>query len=102
MSVLSPIDRDLALVFPPLLPAPLRATLAERGIQLVEAPDEELDTLGCNVLAVGPRHCLMLEGNPETRRRLERAGAEVTVFAGEEICVKGGGGPTCLTRPLVR
>ncbi len=102
MSVLSPIDRDLALVYPPLLPAPLRAALAERGIQLVEVPDEELDTLGCNVLAVGPRHCLMLQGNPETRRRLERAGAVVTVFAGEEICVKGGGGPTCLTRPLVR
>lgn len=102
MSVLSPIDRDLAVVYPPLLPAALRAALAERGIQLVEVPDEELDTLGCNVLAVAPGRCLMLQGNPETRRRLERAGAEVTVFAGEEICLKGGGGPTCLTRPLVR
>jgi len=102
MSVLSPIDRDLAVVYPPLLPAPLRAALAERGIQLVAVPDEELDTLGCNVLAVAPGRCLMLEGNPETRRRLERAGAEVTVFAGKEICLKGGGGPTCLTRPLVR
>ena len=68
----------------------------------MEVPDEELDTLGCNVQAVAPRRCLMLEGNPETRRRLERAGAEVIVFVGEEICVKGGGGPTCLTRPLVR
>jgi N-dimethylarginine dimethylaminohydrolase len=102
MSVLSPIDRDLAVVYPSLLPAPLRAALVERGIQLVEVPDEELDTLGCNVLAVAPRRCLMLQGNPATRRRLERAGAEVAVFAGEEICVKGGGGPTCLTRPLVR
>jgi N-dimethylarginine dimethylaminohydrolase len=73
MSVLSPIDHDLAVVYPPLLPAPLRAALAERGIQLVEVPDEELDTLGCNVLAVGPRRCLMLEGNPG--RRLEPAHA---------------------------
>jgi N-dimethylarginine dimethylaminohydrolase len=102
MSVLSPIDRDLAVVYPPLLPAPLRAALAERGIRLVEVPDAELDTLGCNVLAVAPRRCLMLAGSPEARRRLERAGAEVAVFAGEEICVKGGGGPTCLTRPLAR
>lgn len=102
MSVLSPIDRDLAVVYPPLLPGPLAAALAERGIAQVAVPDEELDSLGCNVLAVAPRRCLMVEGNPETRRRLERAGAEVTVFAGQEICVKGGGGPTCLTRPLAR
>jgi N-dimethylarginine dimethylaminohydrolase len=102
MSVLSPVDRDLAVVYPPLLPAPLRAALAERGIRLVEVPEEELDSLGCNVLAVAPRRCLMGDGNPETRRRLERAGAEVTVFAGREICLKGGGGPTCLTRPLAR
>ncbi len=102
MSVLSPIDRDLALVYPPLLPPPLGAALDERGIRRVEVPDDEFDTLGCNVLAVAPRRCLVVEGNPETRRRLERAGAEVTAFAGREICCKGGGGPTCLTRPLVR
>lgn len=102
MSVLSPVDRDLAVVYPPLLPEPLRAALAERGIQRVAVPEAEFDSLGCNVLAVAPRRCLMVDGNPETRRRLERAGAEVTVFAGEEICIKGGGGPTCLTRPLAR
>lgn len=102
MSVYSPVDRDLAVVYPPLLPRELRTALAERAVRLVEVPAEEFDTLGCNVLALAPRRCLMLEGNPRTRRRLERAGAEVIVFSGAEICVKGGGGPTCLTRPLVR
>ncbi|HEX5759621.1 MAG TPA: arginine deiminase family protein [Thermoanaerobaculia bacterium] len=102
MSVWSPVDRDLAVVYPPLLPRELRAALAERAIRLVAVPAEEFDTLGCNVLALAPRRCLVLAGNPRTRRRLERAGAEVIVFSGVEICVKGGGGPTCLTRPLVR
>jgi arginine deiminase len=58
--------------------------------------------MGANVLALGPRRCLMLDGNPRTRALLERAGADVTVYAGTEISVKGGGGPTCLTRPLIR
>ncbi len=102
MSVFSPVDRDLAVVYPPLLPETLRAALAERGTQLVEVPEEEFESLGCNVLAVAPRRCVMVLGNPETRRRLEHAGAEVKVFPGVEICLKGGGGPTCLTRPLVR
>lgn len=102
MSILSPIDRDLALVYSPLLPVPFRELLLSRGFDLVEVPDEELESMGCNVLALGPRRCLMLDGNPLTRRRLEKAGAQVTVFSGEEICRKGSGGPTCLTRPILR
>lgn len=102
MSVISPIDRDLALVYSPLLPVPFRQALIERGFGLVEVPASEFDTLGCNVLAVAPRVCVMVEGNPETRRRLVEAGCEVYEFRGKEICVKGGGGPTCLTRPLLR
>jgi N-dimethylarginine dimethylaminohydrolase len=102
MSILSPIDRDLALVYSPLMPVPFREWLIARGIGLVEVPDAEFDSMGCNVLAIQPRHCLMLEGNPETRRRLEAAGARVETFPGEEISVKGQGGPTCLTRPLER
>ncbi len=102
MSILSPIDRDLALVFSALMPIGFRELLLARDIRLVEVPEEEFETMGCNVLALGPRRCLMLEGNPRTRRRLEEAGAEVLVFAGTEICLKGGGGPTCLTRPLRR
>jgi N-dimethylarginine dimethylaminohydrolase len=102
MSILSPIDLDLALVYSPLMPVPFRETLLERGIRLVEVPDEEFESMGCNVLAVAPRRCLMLEGNDRTRSRLERAGAEVHVFEGEQISAKGAGGPTCLTRPLLR
>jgi N-dimethylarginine dimethylaminohydrolase len=102
MSFLSPIDHDLALVYSPLLSVPFRQMLLERGHQLVEVPDSEFETMGCNVLAVGPRRCLALSGNPETRRRLERAGAEVHEYDGREISIKGGGGPTCLTRPLFR
>jgi N-dimethylarginine dimethylaminohydrolase len=102
MSILSPLDRDLALVYSPLMPVPFRQWLLERGMTLVEVPDEEFETMGCNVLALGPRQCLMLEGNPQTRRRLEAAGCAVRTYEGNETSLKGAGGPTCLTRPLAR
>ena len=102
MSIISPLDRDLALVYPRIAPVRLFELLAERGITVVEVPDEEFETQGPNVLALGPRRALALEGNPETRRRMERAGVEVAVYRGEEISKKGDGGPTCLTRPLLR
>ena len=102
LSFVSPLDRDLALVFPPLAPARLLQLLAERGVATVEVPAEEYDSLGCNVLALGPRVALALDGNPETRRRLESAGVDVRVYRGEELSLKGDGGPTCLTRPLLR
>jgi len=102
MSVISPLADDLAVVYSPLLPVPFREALVERGIQLVEVPDDEFDSQGGNVLAVAPRVAVALEGNPETRRRMELAGVEVFTYRGEEISAKGCGGPTCLTRPLVR
>jgi dimethylargininase len=102
MSIISPLDRDLALVYPRIAPVRLLELLADRGIAVVEVPDEEFETQGPNVLALGPRRALALEGNPETRRRMERAGVEVAVYRGEEISKKGDGGPTCLTRPLLR
>ena len=102
MSMFSPVDRDLAVVYSPLLPVPFRQLLLQHGYELVEVPDAEFESMGCNVLAVGPRRCVVLEGNPITRRRLEDAGAEVHAYRGREVSVKGGGGPTCLTRPLVR
>jgi N-dimethylarginine dimethylaminohydrolase len=102
MSVLSPIDHDLALVYRPLAPVPLLQMLEERGIAFVDVPDEEFDSMGCNVLALAPRHCVMVEGNPTTRARLEQAGAQVHVIEASEICRKGEGGPTCLTRPVLR
>jgi dimethylargininase len=102
MTFISPLDLDLALVFAPLVPVRLMELLNDRGVELVEVPAEELSTQGPNVLALGPREVLALEGNPQTRRRLEAAGVHVRTYVGTEISLKGDGGPTCLTRPLVR
>jgi N-dimethylarginine dimethylaminohydrolase len=90
------------LVYPRLAPVRLLRLLAEHGIGVVEVPDEELASQGPNVLALGPRRVIALEGNPVTRKRMERAGVDVTVYRGDEISRKGDGGPTCLTRPLLR
>jgi len=102
MSLISPMDQDLALVFSPLLPVPFREWLLERGITLLEVPSVEHDTMAGNILAVGPRDCLMLSGNPLTRRLLEASGVRVRVYEGIHISQMGAGGPTCLTRPLFR
>ncbi|HEX3255822.1 MAG TPA: arginine deiminase family protein [Gaiellaceae bacterium] len=102
MSFLSPLDVDLAVVYLPLMPVRLIELLQERGIGFVEVPDDEFETMGPNVLALAPRVALALEGNDETRRRMEAAGVDVRVYKGEEISRKGDGGPTCLTRPLLR
>jgi N-dimethylarginine dimethylaminohydrolase len=102
MSLISPLDEDLALVYLPLMPVRLVELLEQRGTQLVEVPDEEFGSMGCNVLALGPRVALALDGNGETRRRMEAAGVDVRVYAGDELSRKGDGGPTCLTRPLLR
>ena len=103
MSLISPLDDDLAAVYSPLMPVPFRDWLVGRGIGLVEVPDEEFaPSMGCNVLALGPRRCLVIDGNPVTRARLEAAGCAVAAYEGAEISIKGCGGPTCLTRPLAR
>jgi dimethylargininase len=102
MSFISPLDGDLALVYPRIAPVRLLDLLVEHGIELVEVPDDEFETQGSNVLALGPRQALALDGNPETLVRMERAGVDVVVYRGDEISRKGDGGPTCLTRPLLR
>ena len=102
MSFISPLDRDLAVVYPRIAPVRLLRLLADRNVAVVEVPDEEFESQGSNVLALGPRRALALDGNPETRRRMELAGVEVTIYRGDEISKKGDGGPTCLTRPLLR
>ena len=102
MSGVSPLAEDLAIVFQPILPARLLQLLAERGVRWVEVPPEEFDSMGPNVLALAPRVALALDGNPETRRRMEAMGVEVKTYEGREISRKGDGGPTCLTRPLER
>ena len=102
MSVISPLAEDLLLVYSPLLPVPFRESLLKRGFSLVEVPDAEFHSMGCNVLAVSPRVAVAVDGNPETRARMEAAGVEVHTYSGEEISQKGCGGPTCLTRTLER
>jgi N-dimethylarginine dimethylaminohydrolase len=102
MSLISPLADDLALVYPRLAPVRLIELLHERGIETIDVPDEEFETMGPNVLALAPRRALALEGNEETRRRMEAAGVEVVTYKGDEISRKGDGGPTCLTRPLLR
>ncbi len=102
MSFISPLDRDLAVVYLPLMPVRLVQLLQARGVGFVEVPEEEFGSMGPNVLALGPRRALALDGNPETRRRMEAAGVEVLVYEGSDISRKGDGGPTCLTRPLER
>jgi N-dimethylarginine dimethylaminohydrolase len=102
MSLISMLDHDLAVVHLPLLPVPFVELLSDRGIEMVEVPNEEYPTMGPNVLALAPRRCLMIEGNPVTKERLEAAGCEVLTYRGEELSFKAEGGATCLTRPILR
>jgi N-dimethylarginine dimethylaminohydrolase len=102
MSLISPVDRDLAVVYSRLLPVPFREVPARPPHRAGGTPDDEFDSMGTNVLALARRQWLMLAGNPRTRAALERAGASVIEYEGNEISVKGAGGPTCLTRPIAR
>lgn len=102
MSIFSPVDRDLAVVYSPLMPIRFRNHLSDLDYHLIEVPDSEFESMGCNVLALAPRICLMVSGNPVTAAALRSAGCTVFEYDGQEISLKGGGGPTCLTRPLMR
>jgi dimethylargininase len=102
LSVISPVADDLAVVYLPLLPVGLWALLDELGIRLIEVPDEEFPTLGCNVLAVRPRVVIVAEGNPRTAAALAAAGCEVHTYPATEVGINGSGGPTCMTRPILR
>lgn len=102
MSVFSPVDKDLAVVYSPLMPVRFRNLLLKKGFELVEVDEKEFLTLGCNVLALAPRYCLISDGHPNTVNALKSKGCRVVTYKGDEISIKGGGGPTCLTRPLQR
>tara|TARA_B100000929_G_scaffold115734_1_gene91867 strand:- start:1148 stop:2032 length:885 start_codon:yes stop_codon:yes gene_type:complete len=102
MSNISPIDTDLFLVYSRLIPVSFRQYLLARGIKLVEVPDQEYGSMGCNVLAISPRKVIMISNNPITQKRLEEEGVEIHIYDGSEISIKGAGGPTCLTRPFMR
>jgi dimethylargininase len=102
LSLISIVDHKLAVTYPPLLSVPFWQDLQERGFRLIEVPSREFETMGTNVLALAPGLCVMLEGNPTTQRRLEAAGCKVLTYRGSEISLKAEGGPTCLTRPILR
>ncbi len=102
LSLISIVDTDLAVVYPPLLAVPFWQELRRRGLRLIEVPESEFMSMGPNVLALSPGKCLMLEGNPITRRLLVEAGYQVQTYRGNELSLKAEGGPTCLTRPLLR
>jgi len=105
MSLISMLDHDLALVYRPLLPVAFYRMLQEQDIQLIEAPQDEFETSGTlslNVLALKPRHGIMVDGFPLTKSAMEAAGCTIETFNGDSLCIKCEGGPTCLTRPLQR
>jgi arginine deiminase len=102
MSMVSPVDRGKLLVYSRLLPVPFRRWLLDGDFELIEVPETDYPTMGCNVLAVAPGKCVALAGNPRTDEALAKAGIEVWTYEGREISTLGAGGPTCLTRPLLR
>lgn len=102
LSLISIVDHKLAVVYPHLLSVPFWQYLQERGFRFIEVPPKEFETMGTNVLALAPGQCLMLEGNPLTQQLLEKAGCQVWTYRGKEISLKAEGGPTCLTRPILR
>lgn len=102
LSVISPVAADIAVVHLPLLPVALWELLGDLGIRLIDVPVEEFPTLGCNVLAVRPGVVIMAAGNPRTEGALRAAGCEVHTYGATEIGINGSGGPTCLTRPILR
>ncbi|MEO5582597.1 MAG: arginine deiminase family protein [Saprospiraceae bacterium] len=102
MSVFSPIDRDLAVVYSPLMPIAFRNKLLDSNFYLIEVPENEFESMGCNVLAISPRNCIIPQGNPKTVDLMLKAGCNVLTYPCNDISIKGGGGPTCLTRPMKR
>ncbi len=102
MSVISLIADDLAVVYSRYMPVVFRKFLLARGIRLLEVDDDEYARLGCNVLALAPRVCVVIEGVDKITRMMEKEGCKVYTYPGQEVSYKGTGGPTCLTAPLAR
>ncbi|MED5265880.1 MAG: arginine deiminase family protein [Candidatus Neomarinimicrobiota bacterium] len=102
MSNVSPIDHNLYLIYPKLLPVKFIKYLKSLNIKLINVPDKEYESMACNVLSLAPKKCIMMSGNPITKKLLESNNVEVFTYDGSEISLKGAGGPTCLTRPIYR
>ena len=102
MSLMSLLDEQTALVDLPWLAVETVEMLKSRVFQFIEIDYSERDTLACNVLALGEKRLLAIAENRKTNDRLRAHGFDVRTFPGSEICINGSGGPTCLTRPLLR
>ena len=102
MSLISPLKDDLFLIYKKLLPVGLLKLLKQLDIKTISIADEDYDSLGCNVLPLSTTKCLITSGNDKTFKIIEENGIEVIEFQASEICYKGSGGPTCLTRPIYR
>ncbi len=102
MSLISFADHDLAVIYSPLFPVPFWKMLRERGVEMIDVSEAEFNKMGTNILALKPREIMMLDCTPEVQSRLEEAGCRVYTYKGVEISLKTEGGPTCLTRPLLR
>jgi len=102
MSNVSPIDDNLFLIYPKLLPVKFIKFLKSLNIKLIRVPDKEYQSMACNVLSLAPKKCIMMSGNPITKALLESNNVEVFTYDGSEVSLKGTGGPTCLTRPIYR
>jgi arginine deiminase len=102
MSMISPVEERTLLVYSRLMPVVTRDRLLQDGFTLLEVPESEYNSMGCNVLSLGNGKCLIEKQNPETARVLSKHGLEVLTYSGSQISHPGEGGPTCLTRPLLR
>ena len=102
MSLISPLNENLFLIYKKLLPISLLKLLKKLDIKTISIADEDYDSLGCNVLPLSTTKCLITSGNDKTFKIIEDNGIEVIEFQASEICYKGSGGPTCLTRPIYR
>ena len=101
-SFISAVADGLCVIYEPLAPVRLLQDLRDRGADWIAIDHDAYTAMGCNVLAVRPGVVVMLDGVPSVRRELERRGVEVHVYDGSELSLKGDGGPTCLTLPLLR
>ena len=105
MSLISLVDEKKALIYNSLLPIGLVQLLEKKGYNLIKAPEDEFissEGLNINVLAIKPGECVMISGFPKTKKALERSGVNVHTFEGNSLCIGCEGGPTCLTRPILR
>lgn len=101
-SFISLLDDNLAVVYRKLVPVAMYELLLDRGVEMIDVPDSEYDSMACNILTIAPRQVVMVAGNPTTSARIAAAGCSISEFDGSAICLPGSGGPTCLTRPILR